>query len=289
MRDRDVEADLYIDIVFIINFIMDFLLLLALSKILKRPVVLRQVAMGAAIGGIFGCLEILLLRLPAWVWLAASAGTALAMTSAAYRPEDWRERIKAAVSLYMLSAFAGGVMELLRGAMGAGQAFKALPWAAWIFLAAGTCFLVWGMWQFAGEMAWERKDRYPVILSDNGVVIRTTGYLDTGNRLTEPVTGQGVQIVTERIWALLGEPDGEKAMIPYRTVGNPRGVMEGRRIEQLEIQGIKAGGRERNIKIKNPWIAKAPFGITENGGYEVLLHGEITTDVIERKANAQHF
>ena len=277
------EADLYIDIVFIVNFIMDFLLLLSLSKILKKPAVLGRIGAGAAVGGVFGCLEVLLWRYPAWLWLAASIGAAMAMTSAAYRPGDWRERIKSTVSLYGLSIFAGGIMEFLRGFTGAGanllkllpgHAIPILPLAAWIFLTAGTCFLAWGMWQFAGEMVRERKDRYPVILQNNGVVVKTTGYLDTGNCLTEPLTGQGVQIVTERIWTLLGESGGEKTMIPYHTIGNPYGLMEGRRIEQLEIQGIRTGGREENIRISNPWIAKAPFGISYNGGYEVLLHGE---------------
>ena len=65
-------------------------------------------------------------------------------------------------------------------------------------------------------------------------------------------------------------------MIPYHTIGNPYGVMEGMKIEQIEIcQGKSRRKKETGrIKINNPWIAKAPYTFARDGSYEVLLYGE---------------
>ncbi len=136
--------------------------------------------------------------------------------------------------------------------------------------------MVRALWQFADEIVKERANKYPVILADKEVVIQTTGYLDTGNCLKEPVSGQGVQIVTERVWNLFQQSQGKRAMIPYHTVGNPYGVMEGLKIERMEIWQGGAGRKKatRTIRIWGPWIAKAPYGFARDGSYEVLLHGE---------------
>lgn len=283
MRDGGVDIDLYIDVIFAVNFFMDFLLLLFLKKVLKKTASWKRLAAGAAAGGLFGCLEAMTLQLPGWVMMTASAGAAAVMTAIVYRPEGLRELVKTTVSLYVLAVLTGGLMELLYGYTRAGfflarillgHGGDVLPLVSWLFTAAGACFLAWGLRQFAGEMVRERKNHYLVVLKDGDVKVKATGYLDTGNCLTEPGTGQGVSIVTEKIWNLFKGAHEERTMIPYHTVGNPYGVMEGFRIEQLEIRGLSAGKREDNIKVRNPWIAKAPFGFARGGGFDVLLHRE---------------
>ncbi len=277
------DIDVYIDVIFAVNFFMDFLLLFFLKKLLKKAASSARIAVGAAVGGLFGCLGTLLSWLPSWVMLTAAVPAAAIMTAVAYRPEDRRELVKETVSLYFLAVLSGGLMELLYGYTMAGFFFLkflrgyggyAFPLLSWLFAAAGTCFLAWGLWRFAGEMVRERRNRYVVVLQDGDVKVKTTGYLDTGNCLTEPETGQGVQIVTEKIWNLFQDSHKKRSMIPYHTVGNPWGLMEGFRIEQMVICGISAGKREDNIKVLGPWIAKAPFGFAKGGGFEVLLHGE---------------
>lgn len=280
------DIDLYIDVIFFVNFFMDFLLLLFLKKLLKKAASKKRVALGAAAGGLFGCLEALLIGLPAWVVMTAAVGAAAVMTAIVYRPGDWRELVKETVSLYFLAVLAGGLMELLYGyTMGGfflvklmqGYGQYAPPLLSWLFTAAGACFLAWGLLRFAGEMARERRNRYLVVLRDGDVKVETTGYLDTGNCLTEPVTGQGVQIVTEKVWNLFKGAHEERTMIPYHTVGNPYGFMEGFKIEQMEIRGISTGKREDKVTVRGPWIARAPFGLSRDKGFEVLLHGETAT------------
>ncbi len=282
-----VDIYLYIDVIFLVNVIMDFLLLYILKKFLKRGASLRRLFWGSIVGGVFGCAQALFWQLPPWVMMTASFGAAALMMIVVYRPGDIRELIKETGSFYVLALLSGGVMEFLYEYTRAGfyvimimRGERAcwLPLFKWLFLIAGTCLLVKGLVQFAREMAKERKNRYLVVLADGDISVETTAYLDTGNFLREPVSGKEVQIVTERIWNLFADGNHEKAAIPYRTVGNPYGVMAGIRIERMKICGMWCGEKKGSVEIARPWIARAPYGMTIDNSYEVLLHGDMSAD-----------
>lgn len=292
VRDGGVDVDLYIDVIFFVNFFMDTLLLSLLKTFLKRPASRRRLVLGGGLGGLVGCLQVLLLGLPGWAAMTASLAGAGLMTGVTFRPEGVRELVKETISLYLLAAGAGGLMELLWGYTRAGfyvllvmrgEREFALPLLTWLFLAAGACLLAMGAGQFVREMKRERGFRYLVTLTQRGVTVETTGYLDTGNCLREPESGEEVQIVAERIWNLLAGGDKEKVLIPYHTVGNPYGMMAGIRIERMEICGVRTRGREGRITIHHPWIAKAPYGLTGDKSYEVLLHGQTVVEAQHRE------
>lgn len=287
MSGSGVDIHVYIDVVFFVNFFMDTLLLYLLGTCLKRPAPFGRLMCGGAIGGIFGCAQVCLWQLPAWVMASASFGAAALMVAAAYRPKGWRELVKETGGLYLFATFVSGAMEFCRQYTRAGFYVRMLargerewilPLFAWLFLVAGGCLLAVGLWQFAQEMAKERKHRYVVILSDGEVRVEATAYLDTGNFLREPKSGKAVQIVTERIWNRFAAKTQEKVMIPYHTVGNPCGVMAGIQIEQMEICGVKRAGGTGKLTLVKPWIAKAPYGLSMDNSYEVLLHGEAAAD-----------
>lgn len=285
MKAGDVVLDVYIDVVFFLNFFMDFLLLELLRRILKKPVSWKRLTAGAAVGGLTGCVQAAAWSFPPWFMTVVSLAGAGLMVTAAFGRAKPGELAKETGGLYLLAVAAGGIMELLcRYTTGGfylvsvlhGHAEYAMPLVIWILLALGTCFLAGGLWQFGEELLKERSSRYPVVLSDRDVRVETTGYLDTGNCLRETKSGQGVQIVADRIWRRFEGSKGERAMIPYHTVGNPYGVMEGLRIERIEVRQTKTGmtGQTGTIRLEHPWIARAPYGLTRDGSYEVLLHKE---------------
>ena len=111
---------------------------------------------------------------------------------------------------------------------------------------------------------------YQVWLTAGKVCVGTVGYLDTGNCLQEPDTGLPVHIVSEVLWNSLKTPESGIVQIPFHTIGNPWGVMEGMRIEILEIREETG---EKKI-LSGVWIARAPLRLTKDGSYEILLHRE---------------
>ena len=96
------------------------------------------------------------------------------------------------------------------------------------------------------------------------------GFADTGNQLFDPISKKPVSIITTEAWHTLLEKDIPLyRMIPYKSVGNPGGLLQGIEIDCMAI----LDGKNTQI-IEKPMIAitKQPFsGIFH---YSILLHND---------------
>jgi sigma-E processing peptidase SpoIIGA len=83
----------------------------------------------------------------------------------------------------------------------------------------------------------KKRTVYKVILRNNDNTYEAKALYDTGNLLTEPITGKPVSIIESnpfiRNW-IDNTPEKYKA-IPYKSVGNDTGILAGMEIEQLII------------------------------------------------------
>ncbi len=270
----------YIDIYFFVNFGMDFLLLKLLGKLLKVPVSFRRLAAGAGMGAAGSCLSVLLWRLPA----AVSGGmiglvTAAVMIGISFRPRTLRSFVKTLLLFFMEAFCIGGMMEAMYQHTSAGYylawilqggILEGLPFLTAVFCALGAWFGFRFLWLNMTELRKERRHLYQIRLTAGDNSVRTVGYLDTGNCLQEPEQGLPVHIVSETLWNSLKMPESGTVQIPFHTIGNPWGVMEGMRIDILEIREETG---EKKI-LSGVWIARTPFRLTKDGSYEVLLHKE---------------
>lgn len=111
-----------------------------------------------------------------------------------------------------------------------------------------------------------------IVLYYQGKSCHFRGFADTGNQLFDPVSKKPVSIVSEEAWELLRKDSTQSVLfypIPYSSVGNPGGMLQGIGIDFMVIRQ----GRNSRI-IERPVIAitKQPFaGIFH---YSVLLHNE---------------
>lgn len=295
------EVEWYIDVFFFVNFCMDAALLALLGKIMRTPASAVRILLGSGAGAAVSCLAVIIaylpVRIPGFVlWTAETILPAIAMVWLAFRPGDLRTLVKMALMLFFEAFCMGGIMEALcqgtdtghlmwSGGQAAGGNLsgtgEGLPFLTLFFLAAGGFFGLRFLWLTVTEIRRERRMLYPVTLFAEGRRVTSTAYLDTGNSLYEPDTGSPVFIVSEELWNRLRTPGTECVKIPFHTIGNPLGMMEGMRIQAIEVQGIgnqeEAGiGRFHSGKlwIENPVVARAPFALIQNGSYHVLLHKE---------------
>ncbi len=106
------------------------------------------------------------------------------------------------------------------------------------------------------------------LYGEDGHSIRIDGLVDTGNSLTEPISGRPVAVLEKRIWEELyprQSPPGMR-VIPYHSVGKPAGTLIGFPVKDMEVE---VGGIRR--KCREIYIAIWQDRLSETGSYDILL------------------
>jgi sigma-E processing peptidase SpoIIGA len=111
----------------------------------------------------------------------------------------------------------------------------------------------------------------PVRLLWNGKSAEVTALIDTGNHLTEPLTGRPVSIIAGEIAEKLMEERQIQQqgcfLIPYHSIGVEKGYLQGVTIDRMEI------GKQGTITtINKPVLAIYKGKISAEGQYEMILH-----------------
>jgi stage II sporulation protein GA (sporulation sigma-E factor processing peptidase) len=191
------------------------------------------------------------------VCLAAMAGIAFGCNMSALR--------RGTIFVLLSMAFGGMATGIGRG-----------DFASLILAAAGVLLLC-----ALGVRSPLGIDKYqPVELCWNGQKLKLTALVDTGNTLSDPITGASVlvvgvdvgrklgisrEIIHDPISALAkGELPGAR-LIPYRAVGKPGGMLL-----MLRFDRVLLGKKEIS-----PMVAFAPEEIGSTDGYQALAGGTV--------------
>lgn len=278
---------IYVDTLFLLNALVDYLLLLCAARLAGEPLKRLRFALGAVLGGGYA----VAIFLPGLGFLerpACRLAAAVLMVLAAF----WGSRRlgRQVLIFFALScAFAGGVLALSmlggqglslnRGVIYSGMDLKI------VLLSAAGCYAVLSLLlqkavrhtSFTGELKAVRLE-----LEDRTVEL--TALTDTGNTLTDPVTGQGVMVAEgERLLPLfavsqrpsvqeLRDPagalerltgaGGHFRLLPYRAVGVDRGLLLAVRVDRAVVDGEDRGAMV---------VALSPTPVSDGGGYGALL------------------
>lgn len=97
------------------------------------------------------------------------------------------------------------------------------------------------------------------------------GMIDTGNLLTEPLTGQPVSIVEKSAILPLLEENWQEYrgfyLIPYHSIGTEKGWLQGIRADRMEIQTSRA-----DICVEQPVLAIYEGTLSAQKSYQIILH-----------------
>ena len=171
-----------------------------------------------------------------------------------------REFVKAILLLYIGSFLLGGILEMLRQYVKIGSLF--------FFLAILGYYLALGIWKFISYL--QRWNQYhcnvDVVCGKN--VYRMKGLIDTGNNLSDPITGDPVSIIDKDMAMKLFDKEQIKNVryIPYRTIGNAESVLLIIRADQLRICG------EKTYEINQPLLGISEEKVSVRGEYEMILN-----------------
>lgn len=218
---------IYVDVLVLLNFLVDFLLLVGTNRLAGHPLGLKRALLAAALGGMYGGICVI----PGLTFLGALWWRILSLVGMAGIAFGFRKRaIPRGILFVLLSMALGGVAV----ALGRGGFLSLILSAA---LIAGMCIL-----GFRGKIGKEYVD-----VELDGV--RLTALRDTGNTLTDPITGQQVLVVSSQFGkqllgltqSMLSDPVSAMGavsgarLIPFSAVGRTGSLMLAKKYENVRI------------------------------------------------------
>ena len=252
----------YLDVIILLNFLVDFLLLLGTNRLCGYPARYLRSALAATIGGLYGGLCLLpgFRFLGNTLWRIVFLGVMSVVAFGFYK-----NAIRRGAIFTLLNMALGGV------AIGIG----ANGFFTIVISALGVAFIC--ILGFPGKIG--GASYVPVELSYGDCRLHLTALKDTGNSLTDPLTGRSVLVVGADVaQKLLGLTREQLAMpseaivsaglpglrlIPYRTIGQTGGMLLGMRLQDVKIGNWKGSSL----------VAFAPEGLSEEGAYQALTGG----------------
>lgn len=255
---------IYGDIVVLLNFFVDFLLFLGTNRLSGFPPNPARAAAAAGVGSAYaaGCLVPGFGFLGGRLWRAVSlAGMAVVAFGAN------RTAVKRGCVFFLLSMALGGMaMSFGRG--------------NFLHLVLATA----GMWlicRVSVENGVAGRHYVPIQICHEDRQVRLTALVDSGNTLRDPITGEGVLVISaeaaQTLTGLTGEqlrmpletlashPMSGLRLIPYRAVGQAGGMLLAMRFSRVTL------GTQRRSAL----VAFAPEGLGEGRMYQALTGGTV--------------
>lgn len=256
--------EVYIDLYLIENAVMDAqLLLLALLLLKERIVPWRLFA--ASLAGGTGAVVIFLSGVRFGLWyivpvILLDALMLMICMKGIWRRADRVQRIALGIIYLHGMAFAHTRLMECAGRIWGGLAAHLVSSAVIAGIAAAIVYC----------RRIKRQQRiYDVRLTENGEDVELRALFDTGNLLTDPISGKPVSVIEEseavRQW-IAKYPQKYKA-IPYQSIGNEHGILEGIVVDELRIWA----GEEQVIK-KETIVALYQGKLSKDGAFQMILN-----------------
>lgn len=256
--------EVYIDQLFLENLLVMVFLQKICGKLMNRAISWRRIWLASLVGTAAMCaviffrplgltpfapgLRILFIVLGAWVGLGC---------------RNWKEVCRGTFYLLAASAFLGGIFQIIFSI-----------WKPPVLLAAALGFTALDrMIDRQRERMVLEEYRTEITLEDQGDRWVLTGLIDTGNHLTEPLTGRPVSILDReeaeklRRFRRIQQEGNGYLFIPYRTVGTENDWMMGMVIDAMYV---RYKGEE--IRIVHPVLAVSGQRLSGNGRYQMILN-----------------
>jgi len=140
-----------------------------------------------------------------------------------------------------------------------------------IFLLIGIAafFIAMKMIYITDQKKKLRQNLFEVHIELNGNTIKTTGLLDTGNSLYEPISRKPVSIIEyDLIKAYLEEGKPNLRVIPFKSIGKEQGIMYGITVNQLIID-------KESLSVNNAVLGFYDKNFSKKNGYHMILHPDL--------------
>ena len=279
----------YLDTLFLLNAILDYLLLLCSARLAGEELHRLRMAAGGVLGGAYAAAAVL----PGMEFLLhpiCKIGSAVLMVVVGLGKS--RRLLRQSVIFFALAcAFGGGVLaiSLLGGqgmSLGGGVVYSGMDIKI-VLLSAAGCYAVFVLGlSRVGRHTAQTGELVQTKLQIFDRYITFTSLVDTGNTLTDPVSGRSVMVAdADRIIELFPAnhaPNREDLLAPAQALGRlNRGMWRGRfRLLPYRSVGVECGlllaVRMDNVCLNGEdqgamLVALSPTPVSDGGNYRALL------------------
>lgn len=265
-----INMKIYLDLVFMLNFIYDLLLMMTVDITLKRHTKLRKLIFSAILGAL--SLAILFLPCGEIILFILKVVTSALMILIAFGYKNIKYFCTNMIYLYMTSVILGGFLYFLNVEFSykrEGMVFyfdgMSVNYILLLIIAPVILFLyVREHKRF--KSTYNYNYRVSIVFK-NGKCLECNGFLDTGNKLKDPITKKYVVLVNKKV------------LVPYINIRSPMYVT----YKTVGYQGLIECFSIRYIKVnnqifKNYLVGIIPEKINLNGS-DCLLNYKLMEDI----------
>ena len=237
---------IYADMLFAINFSMDFIALFITNALLQRKIQKKRILISSAIGGLWGVLEVIS-KFSVFLSTAVTILISLLMCIIAFNDKNMK-RFTAMYIIYIgINACLGGFMSVLYSFFNKilaeyvyDYSYNTVYTGARFFVVSSLAIIASILFSklFKKE---KNVENVEVEITFNEKTFKYKALCDSGNFLTEPISGKSVILVsegTELAKEILNTSDIYKRYIPYNSVGG-NGIIKGIVPKQILINDIQ--------------------------------------------------
>ncbi len=251
--------ELYVDSLFLINLCMNLYLLMLVDHSTLGTAMPWRLTAGAAAGAVCFLLPFFggapaLVRLV----LGGLAGT-VGMLCITFPVRSLRMFLKLLERLLLYSFGIGGGMLFLIARLPFLREY--LTSVCGVLSVGGVLFLFFRRFRCGLRT---KQCLCGAALFQGGQRMTVTALIDSGNSLTEPISGKPVCVVDEDVYAGLWKEEGcGYRAIPYHSIGKKRGILQGYLLSKLtlDLDGMRLEFRDVYVAVSREQISAA-----ENGG-----------------------
>ncbi len=281
----------YLDVFFMINFIMDYMIILITSRIAKvKKKRIRQLA-GAGCGALYSVIVIKPLTNHLFKITLVNILIAAVMVLISFGFTSASVYIKNVFLLFVVSFTMSVIINYLyystvigkyvRNVL-SGNSNKVVNARKFILVSVLAYILLSAIVRIIFSVRKDMELYYDVKITFRGKSVVVRGLYDTGNGLTEPVSGKMVHIAEYKILKPLLEGD-EKAkeniyVIPFHSIGEEDGIMYGIRMDEMVVLVD-----DEPKFLYNPIIGIYTGNVSKRGNYSVILNRETFDGINDNK------
>ncbi|MDD6213077.1 MAG: sigma-E processing peptidase SpoIIGA [Clostridiales bacterium] len=273
----------YLDLYWCLNFCLDYGILTLEQRILQRKTERFGILRGSLLGST-GSIILLWMETAGWKTMMAGVCLALLMQMISFPERRIGKLAEQMAVCFGMGFLLSGMLSFFREHTWAGFLFqyRIQPEERGISGMADRQTLLWILFSFLQVLlssgavmvgtGWlEKKRRQPVKMLIPVKLIygewekQVIGLWDTGNLLLDPISGQGVHILSRDMLGYLGRiPVSEVRWIPYRSVGKSSGVLPAVFLDCMIVG--------ENCRLEKPLVAISRHSLSGNGRYQMILY-----------------